>query len=100
MTEIALDKLNIKSGPAGRAIAQPRDEDLIDALAHHLTMERNASAQYFAMSLWIIERELRGFGEFFNKESFMVLKLMFYHILLLMFGEISPVRLLPHNPSS
>ncbi len=32
-------------------------------------MERNASAQYFAMSLWFAERELRGFASFFKNES-------------------------------
>ena len=69
MSELTYRKLNIKSGPSGRAIAQPMDEALIEALEQHLTMERNASAQYFSMSLWFAEREFRGFSSFFKKES-------------------------------
>ena len=59
MSELTFRKLNIKSGPSGRAIAQPMDSALIDALEQHLTMERNASAQYFSMSLWFQERNTR-----------------------------------------
>ena len=69
MTEIALNKLNIKSGPSGRAIAQPMESALVEGLFQHLTMERNASAQYFAMSLSYAEREFRGFSSFFKNES-------------------------------
>ena len=56
-------------GPSGRAIAQPIDIDLLDALYLHLSLERVSSAQYLAMSLWFLERELRGFSSFFKKES-------------------------------
>ncbi len=69
MNDITLKSLNIKSGPSGRAMAQPMESSLVDSLYQHLTMERNASAQYFAMSLWFAERELRGFASFFKVES-------------------------------
>ncbi len=69
MKEIILQKLNISSGPSGRAIAQPMDNALVEALFHHLTMERSASSQYFSMSLWFLEREFRGFSSFFKNES-------------------------------
>ena len=59
----------ITLGPSGRAIAEPMQASLVEALQDHLTMERNASAQYFANSLWFLERELRGFGRFFKQES-------------------------------
>ncbi len=62
-------KVALNVGPAGRAIAQPMDSDLIEAIYQHTSIERSASAQYFAISLWFFERELRGFSEFFNKES-------------------------------
>jgi ferritin len=42
---------------------------LLEALQHHLTMERQASATYFAMAVWFAERELRGFAHFFKGES-------------------------------
>ena len=32
-------------------------------------MERNASVQYFSMSLWFQERDLKGFSSFFLNES-------------------------------
>ena len=60
---------NVSVGPAGRALAEPIDNDLLEAFHKHLTMERNSSAQYFAISLWFLERELRGFAEFFKQES-------------------------------
>ena len=56
-------------GPSGRAIAQPMDVDLLEALCQHTSLERVSSAQYLAMSLWFLERELRGFSSFFKKES-------------------------------
>ena len=59
----------INRGPSGRAIAQPMDVDLIYALYQHTSLERVSSAQYLAMSLWLLERELRGFSTFFKKES-------------------------------
>ena len=56
-------------GPSGRAIAQPMEFDLLEALYQHTTLERVSSAQYLAMSIWFLERELRGFSSFFKKES-------------------------------
>ena len=60
---------SLKYGPSGRAIAQELDNSLLDNFIEHLTMERNANVQYFSMSLWFKERELRGFSSFFLKES-------------------------------
>lgn len=61
--------ITINTGPAGRAVAQPMDAELLAALQQHLTMERQASAAYFAMAIWFAERELRGFSHFFKHES-------------------------------
>ena len=60
---------SLKYGSSGRAIAQEIEEGLLDNLFEHLSMERNANVQYFSMSLWFKERELRGFSSFFLKES-------------------------------
>ena len=62
-------KTLINTGPSGRAVAQPMDDDLIDALYQHTSLERVSSAQYLAMSLWFLERELRGFAAYYKKES-------------------------------
>ena len=70
MSEKTLQQLNINTSPAGRAIAQPMDSSLVELLYHHLTTERNASAQYFAISIWFAERDLSGFAKFFKNESF------------------------------
>jgi len=61
--------LGVNIGPSGRAIAQPMDVDLIEALCQHTSLERVSSAQYLAMSLWFLERELRGFSSYFKNES-------------------------------
>ena len=61
--------IGINVGPSGRAVAQPMDVDLIDALYQHTSLERVSSAQYLAMSLWFLERELRGFASYFKNES-------------------------------
>ncbi|WP_254979177.1 ferritin [Cyanobium sp. ATX 6A2] len=61
--------ISISTGPAGRAMAQPMETELVEALQQHLTMERQASAAYFAMAIWFAERELRGFGHFFKQEA-------------------------------
>ena len=61
--------VGLNLGPSGRAIAQPIDVDLLDALYQHTSLERVSSAQYLAMSIWFLERELRGFSSFFKKES-------------------------------
>lgn len=59
----------VATGPAGRAVAQPMDVALVEALHQHLTLERQASAAYFAMAIWFAERELRGFSHFFKHEA-------------------------------
>ena len=70
MSENSIETANkINFGLSGRAIAQELDKDLLENLYHHLTMERMASVQYYAMSLWFQERELNGFSSFFLKES-------------------------------
>ena len=59
----------IHCGPAGRAIAETIDSDLLNAIQAHLNMERQAHASYFAAAIWFAERELRGFSRFFRDES-------------------------------
>ena len=59
----------LSTGPAGRAIAQSMEASLVEALHQHLTMERNASAAYFAIAIWFAERELRGFSHYFKQEA-------------------------------
>lgn len=61
--------LPLKTGSSGRAVAQRIDNDLLVNLYHHITMERDANVQYFAMSLWLQERELKGFSSYFLNES-------------------------------
>ena len=41
----------INFGPSGRAVAQPIDNNLLDNIFGHLTMERYANVQYFSMYL-------------------------------------------------
>nr|WP_158466763.1 ferritin [Prochlorococcus marinus]MBW3041809.1 ferritin [Prochlorococcus marinus str. XMU1408]PYE03283.1 ferritin [Prochlorococcus marinus XMU1408] len=69
MQSATSSSINLNTGPSGRAIAQPMDKDLLEALYQHTSLERDSSAQYLAMSLWLLERELRGFSNFFKKES-------------------------------
>ena len=70
MSESALNqKSKIHFGPSGRAVSQDIENDLLDNILQHLTMERNANVQYFSMSLWFQERDLNGFRSFFLKES-------------------------------
>ena len=59
----------INLGPSGRAVAQPMDSALLDNFYEHLTMERYANVQYFAIYLWFQERDLNGFASHFLKES-------------------------------
>ena len=56
-------------GPSGRALAEPIAKDLLNGLQHHLNMERQAHANYFAAAVWFAERELRGFSRYFREES-------------------------------
>tara|TARA_Y100001968_G_scaffold176912_1_gene162065 strand:- start:405 stop:956 length:552 start_codon:yes stop_codon:yes gene_type:complete len=69
MQSVTPNSIGLNFGPSGRAIAQPMDVDLLEALCQHTSLERVSSAQYLAMSLWFLERELRGFSSFFKKES-------------------------------
>ena len=70
MSESALNqKSKIHFGPSGRAVSQEIENDLLENILQHLTMERNANVQYFSMSLWFQERDLNGFSSFFLKES-------------------------------
>ena len=59
----------VATGPAGRAMAQPLEPDLLAGLQQHLTMERQASAAYWALAVWFAERELRGFAHFLKQEA-------------------------------
>lgn len=61
--------IELQTGPAGRAVAQPMDASLLEALQQHLALERQASAAYFAMAIWFAERELRGFAHFCRHEA-------------------------------
>ena len=69
MQATTTNSVGINIGPSGRAIAQPIDIDLLEALYQHTSLERVSSAQYLAMSLWCLEKELRGFSSFFKRES-------------------------------
>ena len=70
MSKSALNrKTKIHFGPSGRAVSQEIDNDLLDNILQHLTMERIANVQYFSMSLWFQERDLSGFSSFFLEES-------------------------------
>ncbi len=69
MNTINSKSLKLTLGPAGRAVAQPIDSGLLDAFMQHLTLERLASVNYFAMSLWFLEREFKGFSHFYSQES-------------------------------
>ena len=59
----------VSRGPAGRAVAEPLSDDLLNALQSHLNMERRAHVAYFASAIWCAERELKGFAKFFSGES-------------------------------
>ena len=70
MSESALNQRSkINFGPSGRAVSQEIDNDLLDNILQHLTMERYANVQYFSMSLWFQEQDLNGFSSFFLNES-------------------------------
>lgn len=59
----------VATGPAGRPMAQPMDGALLEGLQQHLTMERQASAAYWALAIWFGERELRGFCRYLKAEA-------------------------------
>ena len=56
-------------GPNGRPQAESMNEDVVESLQDHLTMERQASVSYFSMSIWAAERDLGGFFQYFDSES-------------------------------
>lgn len=61
--------ITVPAGPAGRAMAQPMDTALLEGLREHLTLERKASASYWALAIWFAERELRGFARYLKQEA-------------------------------
>jgi len=67
--DAAVAASTVPTGPAGRAMAQPIEAALLEGLQQHLTLERQASAAYWAMAIWFGERELRGFCHFLKAES-------------------------------
>ena len=69
MQSATSNTISLNFGPSGRAVAEAIDTDLLQALYQHTSLERVSSAQYLAMSLWFLERELRGFSSFYKKES-------------------------------
>ena len=66
-TAASTSRNSVLVGPSGRALAEPIAEDLLNGLQHHLNMERQAHANYFAAAVWFAERELRGFARYFRK---------------------------------
>ena len=50
-------------------MAQPMDAALLEGLQQHLTLERQASAAYWALAIWFGERELRGFCHYLKDEA-------------------------------
>ena len=50
-------------------MAQPIDASLLEGLQDHLSLERKASATYWALAVWFAERELRGFSTYMKQES-------------------------------
>ena len=59
----------LSTGPAGRAMAQAMPTDLLEGLNQPLSMERQASAAYWALAIWFAERELRGFAHYLKREA-------------------------------
>jgi len=70
MTSSNLERTSsLQAGPAGRAMAEAMDPEILDAMQQHLNMERKAHAAYFAAAIWFAEREFRGFARLFRQES-------------------------------
>jgi len=61
--------INIPTGPAGRAMAEPMSAELLDLMEAHLNLERQSAADYFAAAIWFAERELTGFAEHLRDEA-------------------------------
>ena len=60
---------DVANGPNGRALAESMNPDLLSAIQQHISIERQASITYLAMSIWSAERELAGFYQFFDGEA-------------------------------
>ena len=61
--------INVPTGPAGRAMAEPMSAELLDLMEAHLNLERQSAADYFAAAVWFAERELTGFAEHLRDEA-------------------------------
>ena len=61
--------INVLTGPAGRAMAEPMSAELLDLMEAHLNLERQSAADYFAAAIWFAERELTGFAEHLRDEA-------------------------------
>ena len=61
--------INVPTGPAGRAMAEPMSAELLDLMEAHLNLERQSAADYFAAAIWFAERELTGFAEHLRDEA-------------------------------
>ena len=61
--------INVPTGPAGRAMAEPMSAELLDLMEAHLNLERQSAADYFAAAIWFAERELVGFAEHLRDEA-------------------------------
>tara|TARA_Y100001970_G_C14215773_1_gene849556 strand:- start:1712 stop:2263 length:552 start_codon:yes stop_codon:yes gene_type:complete len=59
----------VRFGPSGRAMSQKIEDNLLENFYLHINLERTASINYLSMSLWFEQIDLRGFAEFFYKES-------------------------------
>ena len=65
----AQDTITVPTGPAGRAMAEPMSNELLDLMQAHLNLERQSAAAYFAAAVWFAERELVGFAEHMRDEA-------------------------------
>ncbi|WP_413323654.1 ferritin [Synechococcus sp. MIT S9503] len=61
--------INVPTGPAGRAMAEPMSAEMLDLMEAHLNLERQSAADYFAAAIWFAERELTGFAEHLRDEA-------------------------------
>ena len=61
--------IGIAVGPAGRAMAEQMEREVLLATQQHLNMERQAHTAYFAAAIWFAERELRGFAHYYRQEA-------------------------------
>tara|TARA_B100000700_G_C14227664_1_gene482204 strand:- start:138 stop:386 length:249 start_codon:yes stop_codon:yes gene_type:complete len=64
MQDLTKKSFEVLTGPSGRAIAQPMDKGLLEAIYEHITMERNASAQYFSIKSGSQKGNLEDFQNF------------------------------------